>query len=111
MKIHPRDPEHQQHETRSSNEHATSNPDRAPQGASRPPGHSEAKSGRTQSSEDSGESSPRMPHEHDESSDSHNEPGIRPVIRKAHDDVVRGVVDTDRGTPSDQAYQRQKRGG
>jgi hypothetical protein len=54
------------------------------------------------------ESAPRLPHEHDESSDSqHSEP--RPEMRQAHDDVVSGKVDTDRGTPSNEAYQKQKR--
>ena len=53
------------------------------------------------------ESAPRLPHEHDESSDSQTSVE-RPVIRQAHDDVVSGKVDTDRGVPMDEAYQRQK---
>jgi len=54
------------------------------------------------------ESAPRLPHERDESSDSqHSEP--RPDMKQAHDDVASGKVDTDRGTPSNEAYQKQKR--
>jgi len=52
---------------------------------------------------------PRLPHEHDESSDSQQtEP--RPVIRQAHDDLEAGRVDTDRGTPAHETYQKQKDG-
>lgn len=51
---------------------------------------------------------PRMPHERDESSDSHNDGEPRPLIRQAHDDVAKGRVDTDRGTPMNETYQRQK---
>jgi hypothetical protein len=52
---------------------------------------------------------PRLPHERDESSDSHNDDAQpRPLIRKAHDDVTKGRVDTDRGTPMNDTYQRQK---
>ena len=54
------------------------------------------------------ESAPRLPHERDESSDS-QESEPRPEMRQAHDDVVSGKVDTDRGTPSNEAYQKQKR--
>ena len=50
---------------------------------------------------------PRLPHERDESSDS-GESAPRDVIRQAHDDLESGKVDTDRGPPSDAAYQRQK---
>ena len=53
------------------------------------------------------ESAPRLPHERDESSDSQaSEP--RPEMRQAHDDIVSGRVDTDRGTPLNEAYQKQK---
>lgn len=51
---------------------------------------------------------PRMPHERDESSDSHDDGEPRPLIKKAHDDVTQGRVDTDRGTPMNDTYQRQK---
>ncbi len=50
---------------------------------------------------------PRLPHEHDESSDSQTD-GVRPIIQQAHDDLASGKVDTDRGAPMDEAYQRQK---
>lgn len=53
------------------------------------------------------QTAPRLPHERDESSDSQRtEP--RPKMKQAHDDVERGLVDTDRGTPADDAYQAQK---
>jgi hypothetical protein len=51
---------------------------------------------------------PRLPHERDESSDSHDDVEPRPLMRKAHDDVAKGRVDTDRGTPMNETYQRQK---
>ena len=69
---------------------------------SKPPGH-------TRTTIDS-EPAPRLPHEHDESSDSQNNGGVRPIIRQAHDDLASGKVDTDRGVPMDRAYQRQKTG-
>jgi hypothetical protein len=53
-------------------------------------------------------SAPRLPHERDESSDSHADGVPRPVMRKAHDDVVKGRVDTDRGPQMNETYQRQK---
>jgi hypothetical protein len=51
---------------------------------------------------------PRLPHERDESSDSqvHQEPP--PLMRRAHDDLEAGRVDTDRGPPMNEAYQRQQ---
>jgi hypothetical protein len=53
------------------------------------------------------ESAPRLPHERDESADSQrSEP--RPKMRQAHDDVAAGRMDTDRGPPSNEAYQKQK---
>jgi hypothetical protein len=67
------------------------------------------KSGITQSSKGN-ERKPRLPHEHDESSDSH-EDGVRPIIEQAHDDVASGKVDTDRGAPMNDTYQKQKKGG
>lgn len=51
---------------------------------------------------------PRMPHERDESSDSQRTDEPRSVMKKAHDDVTAGHVDTDRGTPMNDTYQRQK---
>ncbi|MEY4563216.1 MAG: hypothetical protein RLZZ618_2493 [Pseudomonadota bacterium] len=53
---------------------------------------------------------PRLPHEHDESSDSQKQEAVRPEIKQAHRDVTRGLVDTDRGPPADAAYRRQKGG-
>ena len=50
---------------------------------------------------------PKLPHERDESSESQTE-GVRPVIQQAHDDLASGIVDTDKGKPLDEAYQRQK---
>jgi len=56
--------------------------------------------------EQGGESAPRLPHEHDQSSDSQQTPDGKPtrVGRQAHDDVERGVVDTDRGPEADRVY-------
>lgn len=54
-----------------------------------------------------GEPAPRLPHEHDQSSDSQQtkDKGRPPEVgRKAHDDVERGVVDTDRGPEADRVY-------
>ena len=58
--------------------------------------------------EQSGESSPRLPHERDESSDSQsNQDGSSSATelgKRAHDDVERGVVDTTRGAETDRVY-------
>ncbi|MBC7995679.1 MAG: hypothetical protein H7Z15_20815 [Rhizobacter sp.] len=51
---------------------------------------------------------PRLPHERDESSDSQISEEVQPIIQQAHDDVMAGRVDTDRGVPMEKAYQRQK---
>ena len=61
--------------------------------------------------EQGGESAPRLPHERDQSSDSQQMQDGRPPEkgRRALEDVERGVVDTDRGPPSDRAYRDQKR--
>ena len=56
------------------------------------------------------QAAPRLPHEHDESSDSQQSPP-RPKMKQAHDDVERGLVDTDRGPPADATYERQKKPG
>jgi hypothetical protein len=56
-----------------------------------------------------GEVSPRLPHEHDESSDS----GSRnpdPVIEQAAKDVQSGKQQTDKGETTDQVYQKNLRG-
>jgi len=53
------------------------------------------------------ESAPRLPHERDESADSQrSEP--RPHMRRAQADIEAGRVDTDRGPPLHEAYQKQK---
>ena len=56
--------------------------------------------------EQGGESAPRLPHEHDQSSDSQqNQDGTAPRVgRQAFNDVERGVVDTDRGPVADRVY-------
>ena len=56
--------------------------------------------------EQGGESAPRLPHEHDQSSDSQqNQDGTAPRVgRQAFNDVERGVVDTDRGPVTDRVY-------
>lgn len=56
--------------------------------------------------EQAGESAPRLPHERDQSSDSQETQDGQPpeVGRRAHDDVERGVVDTDRGPVTDRVY-------
>lgn len=56
--------------------------------------------------EQGGESAPRLPHEHDQSSDSQQSQGGTPpaVGRQALDDIERGLVDTDRGPVVDQVY-------
>ena len=56
--------------------------------------------------EQGGDSAPRLPHERDESSDSQQTQDAQPseVGRKGHDDIERGVVDTDRGPVTDRVY-------
>ena len=54
---------------------------------------------------------PRMPHERDESADgqrSGEASGPR-IGQAAHDDVERGLVDTDKGPVLDQAYAKVKK--
>lgn len=52
---------------------------------------------------------PRMPHERDESADSQHSQ-TREVMKQAHQDVSRGMPDTDKGPPMDDAYQKQVKG-
>jgi len=61
--------------------------------------------GKTRATQD-GESAPRLPHERDESSDSQrNSDGTATDVgKRAHDDVERGAVDTDRGPVTDRVY-------
>lgn len=63
--------------------------------------------GRTAVAQD-GEQAPRLPHEHDESSDSGTS-APRDVMRQAKEDLDSGKQATDRGEATDAAYQRQKR--
>ncbi|MEO8656017.1 MAG: hypothetical protein ABI409_17970 [Ramlibacter sp.] len=51
---------------------------------------------------------PRMPHERDESADSQasDEPSAKRMGNLAHDDVERGLVDTDKGPPLDETYEK-----
>ena len=55
---------------------------------------------------------PRMPHERDESSDSQaaGEESARRVGQAAHEDIERGVVDTDKGPVLDQVYDKVREG-
>ena len=53
-----------------------------------------------------GSPDPKQPHERDESADTAAEP--QPRIQQAHDDLKRGLRDTDRGTPMDETYRKQK---
>jgi len=59
--------------------------------------------------EQGGESAPRLPHEVDQSADSQQTPdgteGSTPRVgRQAHEDVERGLVDTDRAPVTDRVY-------
>lgn len=56
---------------------------------------------------------PKMPHERDETVGDHSTAGIenkesRDVMRQAHDDVVSGKQDTDRGPVTDATYHKQR---
>ncbi|MCW7536378.1 hypothetical protein OOT46_00730 [Aquabacterium sp. A7-Y] len=55
---------------------------------------------------------PRLPHERDESADSQDQqqPQQDEVMQQAHDDVERGLVDTDRGTVMDKVYNEKLKG-
>ena len=55
---------------------------------------------------------PRMPHERDESADSQSpgEPSTRRMGAIAHDDLERGLVDTDKGPALGQAYDKVRKG-
>ena len=50
---------------------------------------------------------PRLPHERDQSVDMTDD-RPDPVIRQAHDDLARGLRDTDRGPVAERTYQKQK---
>lgn len=68
----------------------------------------DAGGGRTKVAQD-GEPKPRLPHEHDESSNSQQTQGGEPteVGKRAHEDVERGVVDTSRGPEADRVYREK----
>lgn len=54
-------------------------------------------------------SSPRLPHERDESFDNQGDPGGKPdrIIKRAHDDIEEGQLDTDRrGMPGVEEVRR-----
>lgn len=55
---------------------------------------------------------PRLPHEHDLSSDSQarGEASGKKVGEQAHKDVVRGLTDTSKGAEMDRAYRQVKSG-
>ncbi|QNK70920.1 hypothetical protein [Variovorax sp. PAMC26660] len=61
--------------------------------------------------EQAGESAPRLPNEHDQSSDSQKSLDGKPSEkgRKAHDDVERGLVDTDQGLEANRVYKDKVR--
>jgi hypothetical protein len=64
-----------------------------------------ADEGKTRIEQD-GEAAPRLPHEHDQSSDSQRSKEATPprVGKQALKDVERGIVDTDRGPEADRVY-------
>jgi hypothetical protein len=55
---------------------------------------------------------PRMPHERDESAvgQAASEPSGQRIGQIAHDDLERGLVDTDKGPALDQAYDKVREG-
>ena len=55
---------------------------------------------------------PRMPHERDESADSQgaSEPSAQRLGKAGHDDIERGLVDTDKGPVLDQTYDKVREG-
>lgn len=50
----------------------------------------------------------RLPHEHDESTDSQRSAAPTEVGKQAHDDLKSGQQDTDRAPVTDDTYQKQK---
>jgi hypothetical protein len=63
--------------------------------------------GETSVEQDKGRA-PKLPHERDESA-SHMASPPRKSMKRAHDDVVRGARDTDRGPVADATYQKLKK--
>ncbi len=72
----------------------------------RPPEKDKGRTAPSQGETSVQEQVPRLPHEHDESSDSQTQrtAGQRAVGSQAAADVKRGLVDTDRGPVMDKAY-------
>ncbi len=70
----------------------------------------DAGGGKTKVAQD-GESSPRLQHERDQSSDSQQTRDGKPTERgrRAHDDVERGLVDTDEGLRADKVGEQARR--
>ena len=77
-------------------------PKRTPAARSQRPGR-----GVTAVSQEQGRS-PKLPHERDESTDAMAS-GSRTRIRKAHEDLRRGLQDTDRGPVLDATYRKLKK--
>lgn len=74
---------------------------------SKPAGNTQ---GETRASVEQDQSLPRLPHEHDESSDSQASPP-RPEMQQAAKDLKRGLVDTGRSPVTDATYDRLKSAG
>ncbi|GAC1356478.1 MAG: hypothetical protein NVSMB34_10680 [Variovorax sp.] len=73
-------------------------------------GATPAKDGGITKAEQGGAPSPRLPHEHDQSSDQQSEGGTTPEVGKqAYADVQHGLVDTSRALETDRAYKDMKR--
>jgi hypothetical protein len=58
------------------------------------------------------ERAPRMPHERDESADNQaaDEPSAKRMGTIGHDDLERGLVDTDKGPVLDETYEKVREG-
>lgn len=69
-----------------------------------------ADDGQTTAGQD-GKSAPRLPHERDQSADSQSPDDAQPteVGQQAHEDVERGLVDTDRGPELERLSKRLSR--
>lgn len=78
---------------------------RASPQAREPQGTTRAAQGPTQQPQ------PRMQYERDQSSDSQaaDEPSQHRMGKMAHDDVERGVVDTDKGPAIEEAYEKTRK--
>jgi len=63
--------------------------------------------GKTESVSINQKPAPKLPHERDETGDTAAQPNER--MEKAHDDVARGVQDTDRGPVTDDTYHKLRK--